>query len=160
MLLNKTSHLKDKGKLVNMIHFDFSTIFDTVSSAILWFSEAFWGSMVKMKSSSGRCMYLSPALEEILKIQRGLCRAQLYLIVSIVTEDAKKVQFILLAADTMQARLVNPLDQDQDQNKKSSFEIEPMSWNQKGHKGKTMGKKKDMRFIQVHRIKYYFWLHF
>lgn len=87
-------------------------------------------------------MYLSTALEGILKIQRRLCRAQLYLIVSIVTEDAKKVQFMLLAADTMQARLVNPLDQDQDQNKKSSFEIKPMSWNEKGHKGKTMGNKK------------------
>lgn len=67
-------------------------------------------------------------LESILKTQRRLFGAQLYLIFSVVTEDGIKVQFMLVAADdTLQAGLANPLDQDQDENKKSSFEIEPIS---------------------------------
>lgn len=67
-------------------------------------------------------------LESILKTQKRLFGAQLYLIFSVVTEDGIKVQFTLVAADyTLQAGLANPLDQDQDENKKSSFEIEPIS---------------------------------
>ena len=67
-------------------------------------------------------------LESILKSQRRLFGAQLYLIFSVVTEDGIKVQFMLVAADdTLQAGLANPLDQDQDENKKSSFEIKPIS---------------------------------
>lgn len=72
-------------------------------------------------------MCLSPALEGILKAQRGLFRAQLYLKFFIVTEDGMKSLFMLFAANTMQAGLGNPLDQDQEENKISSFEIEPMS---------------------------------
>lgn len=70
-------------------------------------------------------MYLSPMLDGISKAQRGLFRAQLHLIFSIVTEDGIKFQFMRFAADIMQAGLANPLDQDQGENKKSSFEIEP-----------------------------------
>lgn len=78
-------------------------------------------------------------LESILKTQKRLFGAQLYLIFSVVTEDGIKVQFTLVAADyTLQAGLANPLDQDQDENKKSSFEIEPISWNKTAQKGKTM----------------------
>lgn len=56
---------------------------------------------------------------------------------------------MLFAADTIQAGLADTLDQDQEENKTSSFEIEPMSWNQKGQKGKTRDNKS----------KYYFWLY-
>lgn len=60
------------------------------------------------KKSLKLCTY-HQHLKGILKAQRGLFRAQLYLKIFIVTEDGMKSLLMLFAANTTQAGLGNPL---------------------------------------------------